>query len=61
MILEFEKQFALCCGGLQEVVINIDEEGDDKAELGSDIASLAQSVISMDSIVQNADFVELVY
>ena len=56
-ILEFEKQFALRRGGLQSVLIKADDEGDNEGDEDSDIASLLRSVLSIDSIAQNADFV----
>ena len=57
-VIEFERQFVLSRGGLQESILNISDEGEGD-ELGS-IASPAQSVVSMDSIAQNADFVDLI-
>jgi hypothetical protein len=59
-ILEFERQFAVQRGGLQEVVLGSSSEleGD---EIESDIeGGRSRSVVSLDSITQNADFVNLI-
>ena len=58
-ILEFEEQFAVRRGGLQNVIVDVDDkEGD---EVIGGIESPTRSVVSLESIAQNADFVELEY
>ncbi len=65
MILEFEQQFAVQRGGLQMVTIEASSEGErGGGELESDSecsieSSIAPSIVSCNSIAQNADFVRL--
>jgi len=59
-IIEEEKQFARRGSSLQRLVIDIEEE--EEEEEGSDIETITpRSVASFDSILQNADFIELRY
>jgi hypothetical protein len=57
-ILEAERQFQIQRRPLNQVVINLEEEGSE-SEGGSDIVSPPRSVISIDSITENADFISL--
>ena len=58
-ILEFERQFAIQKEGLRELIIDVERESQ-LSSIESDIeGSITQSVMSLDSIAQNADFVNL--
>jgi DDE superfamily endonuclease len=64
MILEFEEQFAVQRGGLQRVILEASsqEESGSESECNSErsiTSSIAPSIISCNSIAQNADFVRL--
>jgi hypothetical protein len=61
-ILEAERQFQIQQTPLNQVGLHIDleeEEGSGTDGGGSDLASTPRSVISIDSIAENADFVSL--
>ena len=59
-ILEFEEQFAVRRGSLQNVIVDVDDEEED-SEVIDGIESPTRSVVSLDSIARNANFVELEY
>ena len=55
LILDNEQQFQVWQRPLDQVVIQVDKEEEDK---GSDVESLAPSVVSLNSIAQNTDFIK---
>jgi hypothetical protein len=59
MILEAEQQFKISQRPLNQLVIDLEEEEGSRSEGGSDIVSPPRSVISIDSIAENADFISL--
>ena len=58
-ILEAERQFQIQQTPLLHIDVEEEEESGTDSEGGSDLASGPRSVISIDSIAENADFVSL--
>jgi hypothetical protein len=59
-ILEMERQFELASQRpLFQVQIDVDSEQEEGSQAGSDVVSPPRSVATIDSIAENADFIDL--
>jgi hypothetical protein len=57
-ILDNEQQFQVRQRPLDQVVIQVGKEEEEGEDKGSDVESLAPSVVSLDSIARNTDFIK---